>query len=182
MRQPLPALGLVDAQRFQPRVQIARQQPRAAALVVEREHADAARLSVTPNRQDRPFGTRGRLAQRVEDRLDLAHGPVAEKRERDVQVLGREHTDVARAAKSMALPLDEPVDRLRRKPERAKEAYPFTAFEASRDFRACLCQLCARSVRTAWSAAAVARPRIAERSPGRLSSREALPSVPSACR
>src|SRR4051812_19890095 len=180
--QPPPPLGLVDAKPLQPPLQVTREGLRVTALVVEREHGDAARLAVPPNGQEGRMRSRCRLPQLAEDPRDLVDGAMAEERQRDVQVAGRHDPDIPHVAEGTALPLDELVDRVRREPERAEEAYAFTSLEASSGFRACLCQLCARSVRTRWSAAAVARPRTAARSPGRLSSRAALPSGPSACR
>src|SRR5439155_20501847 len=119
---------------------------------------------------------RGGPAKRVDDVRQPSGGHVAEERERDVQVLRRDHA----AAREAALPAGEPLDRLRREPQGAEEPNPITALHASGRGHTCLCQLCVRSRRTRCSAITVERERIAPRSPGTLNSWTSVPSGPTA--
>src|SRR6266480_1483864 len=151
-------------------MKVARERPSAPVLIVEGEHAHAARLAVAVDREHGGLCA-GRLAQRPENPVELGSRPMAEEREGDVQLLGREHPYVSGVCERTALPRDEPEQGCRRQPERAEEAYPFIALEASSRIHTTSCRLCAKSLRTRWRAAAVARARIASRSPGKLSSR-----------
>src|SRR5581483_3554841 len=95
MRQPRPALAPVDGERLQARLDVVRERRRECALVVEDEHPDAARLAVALEAEPQAARTRGGVAQRADDRLQLPCRPVAEEGERDVQVLARDDADAA---------------------------------------------------------------------------------------
>ena len=75
VRQPRPLLGLVHAEPVQTLVKPAGQLTRRTTVVVEDEHSDAARLTVTPLAEVvRRRPGRGRLQLRP-DRLDVACRP-----------------------------------------------------------------------------------------------------------
>src|SRR5262249_57407409 len=101
MRQPRPTLAAVDAESFQPLLDVVREQCRPALLVLEHEHADAPRLPVAHRSEVDLPRSRSDVAQRADDRFELAGRPVAEEGEGDVQELT---PDGAHAAEVLALP------------------------------------------------------------------------------
>jgi hypothetical protein len=87
MRQPRTSLTAVDTEKLQTLLHVAGQKRRRPSVVLEDEHADAPRLAIPSGREsDLSRGPRG-IAQRLDDRVELTRRPVAEERERDVQVL-----------------------------------------------------------------------------------------------
>src|SRR5690242_17479982 len=103
MRQPRPALDLVDAEPFEPRADVGRQRGRRAALVVEDEHADAARLAVAARREPDRSGLASSVLEPDADLVELALGARPEERQRDVEILRRHDPEVALS--ETALPL-----------------------------------------------------------------------------
>ena len=85
MRQPPPPLGLVDAERLEPPVEVARKRLRAAVVVAEREHAHGCASRGSAHGERGAFRVSRGLAQGAGDPLHLLGRPVAEERERDVQ-------------------------------------------------------------------------------------------------
>src|SRR5947209_20091991 len=71
VRKPRPLLPLVDPEPLQALVQVARQGRRSALLVVEDEHAHAARLAVAAGSEDDLRSGGGGLPQGPRDRVDL---------------------------------------------------------------------------------------------------------------
>jgi hypothetical protein len=132
VREPPPPLALVHAERLEAALEIVRENSRTPLLVVEREHPDTARLAVAAQREPCRSGLGSRLPQRADDRVELAHPPVPEEGERDVQVLRRNGPDAGHRAERVRLPRDEPLHRLRREPQRAEEPHPFIALDASK--------------------------------------------------
>src|SRR5205814_8459580 len=128
-------------------MKVARERPSAPVLIVEGEHAHAARLAVAADRAHRRLCAGRLLTQRPTDPAELPRGPMAEEREGDVQLLGREHPYVSGVCERTALPRDEPEQGCRRQPERAEEAYPFIALEASSRIHTTSCRLSAKSLR-----------------------------------
>ena len=104
---------------------------------------------------------------------------MAEKRERDVQVLSRYDPD---ARELLALPALDLVEDVVGQAQREKEPEPFIAAHASGGVHAASSRLPVRSARRRWSAVTVARTRICSRSPGRSSMRASEPSGPAAWR
>lgn len=70
------------------------------------------------------------------------------------------------AAELALLPRGDTLEDVVREPKRAEEAKPITALDATGTRFARVCQLCVKTRRTRWSAAAAARERIASRSAG----------------
>jgi hypothetical protein len=93
VRKPPPLLALVHSELLETALEILGESGSTALLVVEREHSDAPRLAVAAQREPCRSSPGSRLPQRADDRVELAHGPVPEKSERDVQVLGRDPPD-----------------------------------------------------------------------------------------
>jgi len=120
VRQPLPTLALVDAERLEPCVQVVRQGAGAFTLVVEREHPDAPGLAIATQREERPFGRFRGAAQGSENPVELVRRPVAEERERCVQALSRNDARFRHVFELAALPLQEPVEDLVREPQGKK--------------------------------------------------------------
>ncbi len=86
MREPGPAFAAIDAEAFQPLLDVRGQQRRVPVAVLEDEHAHAPRLAIPARCEpDLPRPGRG-VAQSAHDRADLAGGPIPEECERDVQV------------------------------------------------------------------------------------------------
>src|SRR5438132_3612329 len=129
VRTPRPLLPLVDSEPLQTLVQVARQGRRPALLVVEDQHADAARLAVAMGREDDLRSRGGRLPQGTRDRVDLFRRSMAEEGERDVQMVAAECPSLG--GQILALPADERFDCLVRQSERTEEPEPFTALDAS---------------------------------------------------
>src|SRR5438093_793651 len=105
-------------------MEVGRERVRAAAVVVEREHAHAPGLAVAADGEQRGRRARPRLPQSPGDRVELAGRPVAEEREGDVQLLWPEDPYPRRVRERPVLPGDELVHGWRRQPERAEQAYP----------------------------------------------------------
>jgi len=122
VRQPPPTLALVDAERLETGVQVVRQGAGAFALVVEHEHADAPGLAIAVQREERPLGGFRGAAQGSEDPLELVHSPVAEERERGVQILPGNEARVRHLPELAALPVHEPVEDFVREPQGEKKA------------------------------------------------------------
>jgi hypothetical protein len=130
MSKPRASLASVQLERLEPGVEISRKRAGAPVLVVEYEHADAARLAIADRRR------RGRLpdgagcfSQRFRDALDVCARAGAEEGERDVQI-GAPH-DPSAAGELALLPVDDAIQHLLRKGESAEEPKPLTAFHAS---------------------------------------------------
>jgi hypothetical protein len=103
-------------------MQVAREGSGAFTLVVKREHPDAAGLAVATQREERLFGRLRGCAQSSEDLTELLRRPVAEERERGVQVLSRNDTRSRHVPELALLPADEPVEDFVREPEGEKKA------------------------------------------------------------
>jgi hypothetical protein len=101
VRQPGPPLAAVDAEALQPFLNVLGEHPRPTTLIVEDEHPDASRLAIATRGEADRSGRCRSVAQDADDRLDLATGPMAEERERDVQVLS---PNDANACELRALP------------------------------------------------------------------------------
>ena len=112
MREPWTCLALVHAERFEPRVHIGRKRGRTSVLVGEDEHSDAARLAVAPEGKGRNSRGSCCIAQAPSDPVQLSCGARAQERERDVDALARDDTDVSDAGEDLALPLLNARDRL----------------------------------------------------------------------
>ena len=120
MGKPFPCLAPVDAERLEPRLEVAGERRRAASLVLEDEHPDAPRLAVPHGHEPRRLGdAAGRGAERLDDPGQFACRPVAEERERDVEMLARDDTDVG--GEVLPLPGGERVERRVGQPQRAEE-------------------------------------------------------------
>lgn len=87
MRKPGTPLSLVDAEPLEPAVDVFGERRRVATVVVQDEHADASRLSIAGDPQDRRPSTTGGLAQLSPDRLDVLDRPAAQEGERDVELV-----------------------------------------------------------------------------------------------
>ena len=128
MRQPGPPLALVDAERLQTRLQVVGERRARARLVVEDEHADAPGLAVARTARART-GSAPAAAPRSASTIgvELAAGPAAEERERDVQVLAAATTADA-APSALALPARRAASSdVVGQPEREEEAEPLIA-------------------------------------------------------
>src|SRR3954452_14697770 len=179
MRQPRAAFAGIDAETFQTVLDVVGEHSRSPSAVLEDEHADAPRLAVAaPREPDLPPPSRS-FAQRVDHRLELPGRPVTEERERDVQVLSANRTDILQL---LALPVLDRVEHVVGQAERKEEPEPFIAAHASGRSHAASSRLPVRSARRRWSAVTVARTRTCPRSPGRSSMRASDPSGPAACR
>jgi hypothetical protein len=121
VREPPPALGLVDAERLEPLVQVAGQPAGTSTFVVEREHPDAPRLAVPMQRKKRLPGRLRGAAQGSQDPVQLLFRPVSEERERRVQVLSRNEARAGHPRELVVLPVHEPVEELIREPQGEKE-------------------------------------------------------------
>jgi hypothetical protein len=102
-------------------MQVARKGCGALTLVVEREHPDAPGLSVPAQREKRLLGRLRGGAQGSEDPSDLVRGPVAEERERGVQVLSRNDACFRHVRELAALPVHQPVEDLVWEPQGEKK-------------------------------------------------------------
>ena len=79
------------------------------SFVVEDEHPDASGFPVARKQEpDRSRAGRG-FAERTDDGFELAARPVTEKRERDVQMLSRNGSDVPQVLSLPVLDLVEDV-------------------------------------------------------------------------
>src|SRR5205085_10138949 len=123
--------------------------------------------------------SRGR-GKRSHDRLELVSRAPTEERERDVELLAREHADAVDARERLLLPAPQRVDGVFREAQGAKKSQAITTLDASREVHAEPSRLCDRSRRTSWSAAIVARARTVSRSAGTLNSPPRAPSGPTA--
>jgi len=101
MRQPRATLAPIGAESLQPFLDVVGERSRATGLVLEDEHPDAPRLSITQRCEADRSCLRDSVAERSHDRVELACPPMAEERERDVQVLARHEPD---ARELVALP------------------------------------------------------------------------------
>jgi len=72
--------------------------------------------------QPNGLGGRRRGAQLRRDRVDLGRGPMAEEREREVEVSLGNDANLARARERAKLPLDEPGEGIVGESEGAEEA------------------------------------------------------------
>jgi hypothetical protein len=116
MRKPRPLLSLVQAEPFEPRVEILRQRSRRTVLVVEDEHPDAPGLAVPGDGEASLSRGPGRLPEGARDRRDIGGGPPPEEGQRDVEI-GADDSPYAPAFRELApLPLDEAVEDVVRKP------------------------------------------------------------------
>ena len=86
MRKPWTVLALVHAEPLQPLVDVVGQRRRVGVLVIEDEHADAARLPVAAGGEERAPRGESSLPQLLRDRLEVAGGTAAEESKGDVQV------------------------------------------------------------------------------------------------
>src|SRR5262249_26781655 len=102
------------------------------------------------------------------DRPHLLGGTTAQEGKRDVEVVTRQGPRVA--PKLVLLPSEESIEHVLGEGEGAEEAEPVTAFDASSGAHTAPSPDCARSRRTGWGAATVARRRIDSRSEGKLNS------------
>src|SRR5690242_14030424 len=112
MREPRAMLPLVDAELLETVVEVGSERGRAAAVIVEHQHPDAARLAVAAQPERRPGGSPRSLAQALRNGGQFAGRAAAEEGERDVQVSARDHADVSGSAEDLALPPLQPVERL----------------------------------------------------------------------
>src|SRR6266496_2420038 len=87
VRQPRPALGTIDAERLETSVQVVGERRSTPFLVVEHDHADAARLAVAQRREADLAGARGGLPEGGDDLRKPSGVDVPEEGERDVEVL-----------------------------------------------------------------------------------------------
>ena len=126
--EPPPPLALVDAEVFQPLEHVLRDPRRSAFLVAAGHHSDKTRLAVALRREDGALRSGSCLAQRTRDRVELLRRPRPEKRERDVQALGR---DDPAARELTLLPLCEPLDGVVRQRKGKEQPRAFTAAHAS---------------------------------------------------
>src|SRR5436190_2513863 len=182
MRQPPPPLRLVHVKRLQAAVEVARNARGAAVLVVEDEHPDAPRLAVPANVEHGPRGADSRAAQTGCDVTEPPRACVAEKRERDVDVLARHDPHVVDAGEDGPLPHGEPLENVVSDPQGAEQPDPFIRNEATREGHAASSRLCVRRRRTRWRAATAARRRIACRSAWATKSTATESSGLDACR
>src|SRR5215211_446139 len=178
MRKPRTLFAPIDADRFEPLLQLLRDPVRAAVLVGEDEHADAARLAVANGFEYGSWRTPRGCPHGIGDGRQLGAGPGAEERERDVEVLARDDAPT----ELLALPLNDSVQDGGGQGKAAEESKAIIALDATGSSHTRSRELCVRSVRKRWSATAVDRRRICSRSPGRLSSRLRSPSDVAPCR
>jgi hypothetical protein len=114
----LPLLALVDPERVEPCVQVFGDSRRSFVLVGEDEHAHAPRLAV-PDRLEADRACGGcDGASRLHDPVEFDHGPMAEERERDVQVAA---CDGAAPIDVRSLPRAKGVENPIRESESAEE-------------------------------------------------------------
>src|SRR5690349_10927752 len=128
MRQPGPPLAATDAELLEPLLDVVCEQARAAAPVLEDEHAHASRLAVASGCEADLACPSSRVAERADDRLELPGGAVPEEGERDVQVLAPHETDVRQL---LALPALDLVEGVVRQAQREEEPEPFIAAHAT---------------------------------------------------
>jgi hypothetical protein len=115
-------LALVDAERLEPHVQVVRHGAGAFILVVEREHPDAPGLAIAAQGEERPFGRFRSAAQGFEDAAELVRRPVAEERERGVQVFPGNDARFRHVSEFAELPIHDPLEDLVREPQSEEEA------------------------------------------------------------
>ena len=113
MREPGPPLGTVEPLGGKALLKASGERRCLASGVGENEHSGAPRLAIPGDTEREPACLEGGGAEHRADRTSIARRPRAEKRERDVQVLGR--NDPA-SAQARGLPAPDPSDSLRREP------------------------------------------------------------------
>src|SRR6266508_5818797 len=179
VREPAPALPLVDPEILQQPEQVPGQVRGAPREVAQLEHAHAPGLAVALRQEPDRLCVRGGAAHRLEDRPELLHRAVTEEGQRDVQVLAR---DRPAAADVLGLPVAQAVEGGLGEAEGAEQTGTFTALPASGELHADSSRVCCKSRRTRCRAVTVARRRIDSRSPGKTKSAPRPPSGPSAWR
>src|SRR6266511_844875 len=179
VREPAPLLRLVDAQPLQALEEVLGQARRRSGKVAQDEHANAPALAIVLGHEADRACNSGRLTHCRKDRLELLHRTVAEKGQRDVQVVA---DDRPAAANVCGLPAAQSAERLLGEAEGAEQTRAVTALKASGELHPDSSRLCCRSRRTRWSAVTVARRRIESRSPGKTKSALRSPSGPTAWR
>ena len=117
MRQPRPLLAPVDAEALEAAADVGRERGGTPLVVVQREHAGAARLAIAADAEQGSCGRCRRGAQFRCDRGSLPCRPRTEEREGDVQVLGGDDASVQLAL----LPVHELPNRGVRKLEGAEQ-------------------------------------------------------------
>src|SRR5436190_23314913 len=83
MRKPRAFLPSIDAKRLEPLLQRGGERSATAFLIVEYEHADAARLAVARRGDDWPAGVAARLMERGHDVRNMKCRRRAEEGQRD---------------------------------------------------------------------------------------------------
>src|SRR5436309_3829 len=139
VREPRPALALVQAEPLKPSVEILGKSRRAAVLVGEDEHPHAARLAVAGGREDGRLDCGGGVAKGSGDRRHVARRTAPEKRERDVEARTRDTAEAGPLGKLAATPGDKSVEDVVGKAQRAEEPKPSIALHGigSRHTRSC---------------------------------------------
>jgi hypothetical protein len=107
VRQPGTRLAPVDAELLEPSLEVASEPGCPAVVVLEDEHADTSRLAIANRREPDLARICSGSAQRAHDRVQLAGRSMAEKGERDVQVLAGDGPDVRQRLVLPALDLGE---------------------------------------------------------------------------
>src|SRR5215216_4453966 len=143
MWKPRTLFAPTDADRLEPLLQLLSNPARAAVLLGEDEHADAARLAVANGFECGSWSTLGGRPQGVDDGRQLLAGPGAEERERDVEVLARDDAP----AEVLGLPLDDPVDDGGGQGKAAEESKAIMASDAIASTHTRSSRFCVRSVR-----------------------------------
>ena len=147
----------MDAEALQPLLHVTREERRPRFVVLEDQHADAPCLAVPTRREADLAGPCRSVAQGVDDRSELARGPVPEKRERDVQMISWHDPNTDEL---LALPPSDLVEHVVGQAKREEEPELIIAAHASGGRYAPSSRLPVRSARRRWSAVTVARTRI----------------------
>jgi hypothetical protein len=137
MSQPGAFLSPVQTESLEAGLEPAGETRSPAALVLEDEHPDTPGLAVLPHAEHdlllQPAGSPG---ERADDLVDSIGGRTPQEREGDVQVLRAHEAGSSGAGELLLLPLNDALDDVRRKGERAEEADSLIAHDASRRERA----------------------------------------------
>ena len=130
--QPAAELALVHAELLQAEHEPPGEDVGVPRLVLgQDDHRHALCLPVEVRPEHRPAGVSGRVPQDAGDSADLPGRPAPEEREREVEVVGREHPHVLRPSDLLPLPGSKTLDRRFREPEGAEEPEAFMAPNAS---------------------------------------------------
>src|SRR4029079_6391686 len=137
VRHPSPLFPPIEAAGLQGAEDRLGDRPAPPAVVLQLDHRHAPRLAVATGGEHRPLPTGTRLPQGVAALPRLGRRSAAEKRERDVEVLARDETQVVPGRGELAgLTRDDGVHRGRRQEQGAEEPKPLIALHASDRFRA----------------------------------------------